>query len=210
MPSAASAHPATPPARARRRLSVTSSLTMLHRLAPRARRTAISRSRDVARASRTLAAFAQARIRSSPTAASSTMSAGRTSPVISDSSEVTSALSPRIRGRVLRRQPSGEGLHLVARLLGAHSFSQARHHAHDVAVAVRGASCVHAHGNEDLLRARRERDARGGARPGGIEAGRRHPDDVIGLPIEQDRSPDHGRVEAEPALPEFEAQDHAR
>ena len=79
-PHAATSNPATPPASATTRLSVSICCTTRERVAPTARRTDSSFWRPAARASSSVATFAQAISITNATAPSSTSSAGRTSP----------------------------------------------------------------------------------------------------------------------------------
>ena len=88
----ANATPKTPPSTASTRLSVTTSLTTRHRLAPSAVRTAISFWRDAAFASSRFATFAQAINRTNPTAPRSIRRVGFTLPVISSCKGTARAL----------------------------------------------------------------------------------------------------------------------
>ena len=86
--------PAAPPMRARARLSTNRSLAMRLRVAPIARRIAISRCRTAPRASSRLATFAHATSSTNPTAAASNRRAGLTGPTTGSCKGSTVAPTP--------------------------------------------------------------------------------------------------------------------
>ncbi len=200
-PQLASTRPIAPPTTASTRLSVRSWRTSRIWLPPRAVRTAISRSRAVARASSRLATLAQPIRSTKPTAPSRIRSAGRTSPTTCSASGSTTGCQPAPVGivlGVLLGQPRTQHLDLRAgvldRLPRLEAADEVEHPGtpgiEEVGVGVverdRG---PHLHG-------------RGAALQHVPEAARHDADDRHRIIVEPDRLPDDPGIPAEPLTPE--------